>query len=416
MNKLATLTDQAGFFFLTLYIFFAPFKVLYSLGEITLGLTVLAAALHLWAAGRQTCLKRPRPGKLGLAIGLWVLAALASLPTALEPLFSLGEIRKELFKPLFMGLAAYGLVRDTERFRRVTLAILASSLVMALSGGVEMAGHIQRHGWAAVSRNIDTFRVAGLGRYIHEYMTSLLLALPFWLALTVSQPRGPRRWAAGAGALIVICGHSLGFGRTQTLALILVLGVFALLCGQRWRVVAPGLLLGLAAAVFFSPRAFWTVSPNEANRLVATKSDEVRWPMLQLAWARIKEHPLAGIGFGYSAFQFLTQNRPPDDPVRKHLHPHNYYLTITLGLGLQGLAAFLFLLVQTVKSIWPGLRLPRPPSWPDLGRRAALCALAGLLFINLTDTLLVGRTLIWLWVVLGAVLGVNASDAARRSS
>jgi len=117
---------------------------------------------------------------------------------------------------------------------------------------------------------------------------------------------------------------------------------------RRGAVMAVALvaLLGIASAGTFGP----TAQAMAVRAMSVTDSGLTKDPSLQdrlleneAAWAQIKEHPIAGIGFprAYGAFQYtydaetdFTENLP------KHFI-HQTYLGIWLWFGVPGIVALL---------------------------------------------------------------------------
>jgi O-antigen ligase len=210
--------------------------------------------------------------------------------------------------------------------------------------------------------------------------------------------------AAALAALLMVAAYTT-LNRTIWIAFgaqLLVIGgllVFRLriYLYPRARGIFIALAIGLVAA-----SAFATLS-IQAERQAIGAPEMSRDPRLAL-WPEIvdyiKARPATGYGFGRGLLR-----KPLGEDFQDVLlwHAHNFFLDVTLQLGVPGLALFAALLAATLRSGW---RLTREPNELSAACGLALIAVVvGMVIRNSTDTLLVRQNALFYWGVVGFLLG-----------
>src|SRR5712691_11157614 len=100
------------------FLFILPFP-----GAVALRLTYLAAACLMVVMSWRRLAPPPFPCKW--AIALWAGVAIASLHFAVDPSYSLGEIRSVVGYALMVFVAFFAWTRDEKRLRLSCVAVLA---------------------------------------------------------------------------------------------------------------------------------------------------------------------------------------------------------------------------------------------------------------------------------------------------
>src|SRR5438270_4013136 len=258
-----------------------------------------AALVGSWIGKNEAT---PSPGKpILIAFGCWALWAIASLAWSIHPLYTAGELRREIAWGALTALTFYMAARNEQAWRVLVGTSLlafgvyaASVLVMAAMPG----------GW-----NADRWH-SGIG----PYATHLVLIAPLLLTLLSPAPTGFRGgWRSAACAcllLALVLGTArLTENRSVWLALAASFAASSILAALRWRHnlkagllrwMAPLLALMLVLGGLFIDAARDRAQTDFPPRtsVAQTLSDDPRFSLWDHTVQRIRERPLAGYGFG----------------------------------------------------------------------------------------------------------------------
>jgi O-antigen ligase len=213
-----------------------------------------------------------------------------------------------------------------------------SSLGLGVLGGAEenmsiiMGGH-------------EDFRVAGTILHPNQYALYLSTLLPLALSLLLSvQQKAWARVSAAAVFALGLLGVLLSFSRTGWVCLalaVLLQLLFILFTGK----MTSRLFLGVSWVACTGAFIVLVFSRQIVDRMFASDPEAtiIRRDLLSLAWAMIREHPLAGIGL--NNFVRLQQNW---DPIGLSLirNVHNLYALIWAETGVFALLIYVALLVS----------------------------------------------------------------------
>ena len=235
------------------FLFILPFP-----GTVALRLMCLVAMVLIAAFSWRSLVPPPVPCRW--AIAFWAGVVLASLVYAVDPAYSLREIKNEVGYCLMAGIAFFAWTRDESRLRLAGLALLAGFAVIAVS---VVAGYAWTGGWPS-----DAY-YGGAGSISAYPITAgpvLVLAIVLW------RPRHAGRWVVPLGLFFL---------------------AVALLSGQRalWPVIT------LQAAL--SGVWFWR-----------TAGSPFKWP--RIVWASLLL--LVLLFGGLYASERLRTNGDPDSP------------------------------------------------------------------------------------------------------
>jgi O-antigen ligase len=139
----------------------------------------------------------------------------------------------------------------------------------------------------------------------------------------------------------------------------------------------------------------------------------LRLDMWLRALAMLRDMPYTGIGL--DTFPLIQSQFYPGVLLGRDPHAHNLYLQLALDLGLPGLFAFCWLIVESARAVWRAS--PRRSLGP--GTQATLMgAVAGVLAYlstGLLDSPWAMKPGILLWVLLGLVLALSRLGDGERS-
>jgi len=380
---------------LAVFLFILPFP-----GTVALRLLTLAIGLivYAWTWHKEGFASVPAK----TALLLWGGCALLSLATAIDPGYSLGEIKNEIGYAMAAYLGFITLTRTRADANFFVKALILGSLVL---GAFAL--------WEHFSLDSAYWNERGLAGGSGSYSTYLLALLPalLWAGSTL---RHEHRWNLVSG-------------------LIALQLVVAALAGQRafWLVFA---LQALVALYLLRARGFIAISASRMRAIGAAavilsvlvavaatlKRDTVGWtqdPRLT-TWpavaARILEHPLTGKGFGRETMKkaypdLLSQKFPAV------WHAHNLFLNYGMAMGIPGMIAILLLFFTLLRKFW---ELSRADD-----RIVAMAGICGVLLVvgvvarNLTNDFFQRDLALLFWSIAGMLLGYagHAKDAPARA-
>ena len=365
-----------------LLLFILPFPGTVALRLLCLTFAFLVAALS-W--------RRLDPAAFPLkgVLAFWITIALLSLVYAVDPDYSMGEIKNEIGYSLMALLAFYAFFSDQKRVWLGAWAVVLSVGVIAV--------------WSL-------WLIAQTG-YWHEdaahggsgtYATLLLMAIPAFFLLWRWQP-GARAMLVLIAALVVLAG---AYSRQRVLwpAMGGEVGMLVMLMRHRSgdalprrRVVA--LVLGIAAiasALLVATQGARLVAHGGAVEL--DRDLRLRhWPAVT---ARILDHPMTGAGFGRNAMKL---GYPDLVHAPEFWHAHNLFLNYGLSLGVPGMLALVGLFAGMAWTYWRMFRNP-DPSIAAIGI-AGLMLLVSVILRNSSNDFFQRDMALLFWSMNGLLLG-----------
>lgn len=378
-----------------------PFLVLLAIlpfpGTVALRLLCLAAAfvyaIYVW---RRAAVP---PIPLKSAIAVWAVVALTSLFYAVDPGYSLSEIKNELGYTMMSFVAFFVVTSDEKRLKWMLFALSAGAFALCLGALVERFSQSHWYEWGGYG---------GTGSFA-AYLVALvpmvvLLAFYFqdvrlrWLSLTL------------LGMLLVAGFFSLQrivwpvLFLQAVVALLLYRKVFGF---SRARVTVILVFLVLVASLF--------LSLAQMNRLIVEvpstqiKNDDrlVFWPKVV---GRIVEQPLIGAGFGRSAMKAAHRDLiPPENTLL--WHAHNVVLNYGLAMGVPGIVAILLVFGALLKQY--------ACFWRSGDRRLRMLGACGIVFVlgvvsrNMVNDFFLRDQAILFWALNGILLGVGCRQRSK---
>jgi O-antigen ligase len=242
----------------------------------------------------------------------------------------------------------------------------------------------------------------------------LLAAVPMWLALVLSNSRG--------GILSLLCqviflalllGSRIGAKAQSTSPDSWVIRTSRLLTVRGLLIAA--LLAGTIATVVFvggDPLGgrLETV-PIELDRQAADAAN-LRQSIWRATWAMIKDHPVAGVGFGAYAIAIPKYHLASGETTPQEAH--NDYLELLASGGLIALGIFIWFVVSFVKA--GRHRLAIEASNRPYERAAKLGAVAGILTVCIHSLVDFGLHIPINAVVFTTLLAIVLVDAGGHES
>lgn len=322
------------------------------------------------------------------AFGLWIAAGLASLPMAIDPLYSLVAFKGDVLYSILVFAAFFVLTADLAAFALLRRACTASLLVTSLVA----AGSALYYGeWGTGAHN-------ALGLYGTFVITTLPLLITTLFPGTLRGGHGERMltWMAIAAA---IYGAFLSQSRSLW-GVLAAIGAAALLyAAHRHRQHRRLLLAALVMVIVGALGAAAVVSQQRKTQLTALHD---RDRIYAVALDQVARRPLTGAGFGREANREVYKQAFPNMALR---HAHNLFLSYAEQMGVGGLLA-LAALFGTLLLNFRRLFIDADPAAALLGFAGLTLCLAVLLK-NMSDMFFVDHNLLLFWAHCGLLLGLG---------
>lgn len=380
-SELALLAPAAVFLFIL------PFPHTVALRLLCL-LAAAAIAIVLW---RRLA---PPPVPLKIPLVVWAAVLLVSIFFAVDPPYTVRELKNELGYTMIAFAALFVLAGDEARLRWLALAVVACFLVISVSA---LAGYAWKGSWGS-----GAF-YGGEGTISNYFVTAApVIALAVWLW---NPPRVG--WCLALLAGLYLCAGLISGQR----ALWPGLGAQLLvLCAWLWRAKPQRLVLGIALVAALTAAGLWAseqvrlrADPDSPNTIFRDARPKFWLAVSQ----KVLEQPLHGAGFGQRA---LIKAYPELMPGNTHLwHAHNLPLNYGVYAGLPGVAAILFLFAALYWRFWRlALSADRGAQLAGL---AGAAMVAGVFARNTFNDFFIRDGALLFWGLAGMLLGY----ALRRS-
>ncbi|MDD3483737.1 O-antigen ligase [Azovibrio restrictus] len=324
---------------------------------------------------------------------LYASIALFSINSALNPAYSLGEIKTEILIPLILFFLAANLIKSENDWRKfMGLIIIGNFVLVALSIIYNFTGEATKDGLTAT---INT----GVGKY----STYMILVMPLMIG-SIALERKRIFLALGIAALVLagIASIYLTFNRQSFVTLIVELSVAAtiLFLMPAYRRYWPWCLGGSALLMSLFYFQYATKNPLAAQNLLWEIQSDVRW----LTWTEvinhIKKNLMIGSGFGLRSFAFAFPDLAANSPF---WHGHNLFINKAVQMGIPGLVIFIILIGSVFFKIIKGLKGSESIKIIAL---AGAAMIVGMVTKNMTDDFFYRETGYLFWLLTGAVIGV----------
>ncbi len=369
-------------------------------------------SITLWAAWRKGF-------KLTLPLlTAWVIygaVAGVSLFYALDPVYSLKEIKNEIVYSMLVMLIAASWVRNEKALEKVVWLLIAGNVFLVCMGIIQVI-HLQ----LSFPEKIAT---APLDIGVGKFSTYIILVIPVIIAQAILSLK--RNSFAAFSLFLLLCANLIPLHFTinraawQSLAIEFVL-IFFLLWYCRVLLFSPKILIVIGVilsllAIFFSfssviQRSTYIKNPNISisGKVYQSLSDDPRLDYWGAAIKNIAERPLSGGGFGREAFKMLNEDFYK---TKAHgWHAHNMFLNKGVQMGIPGIVTFCLLLGAALRKMWLIIRNSSTGSASVLYAIAGVAMIAGMIIKNLTDDFFVRDTGWLFWLVIAAIIGASRRD------
>lgn len=337
------------------------------------------------------------PVSFKLPLLIWAGMAALSLNWAIDPDYTMGEIKNEIGYTMLCFFTFYCMTQEKREWKLWNGALMIGFLIISASAISSrwMAGE-----WVTEGPH------GGVG----DYSTYLILILPFILLAAVKKP--PAGLPVNPAWLllpILLASGQLTLNRTFWPALLAVSASFLLLYRFRsrsfrisWQILGITVLLGILTLTPFIETVKDKSVASGTNTEILTHAiqQDPRIPLWSFAIKHISEHPLTGAGFGRGALRQTLTNHFDNGQL---WHAHNLFLNYALQMGVGGLLAILLLFWALAREFWQLYRSSNQDVC--LIGVAGLALLCGVIVKNMTDDFFVRHLALLFWALVGISLG-----------
>jgi hypothetical protein len=364
------------------YIYYQPLTTIESQPFIS-GITIDAVDLFLlllyarWAL--KISLKKRAAGiTLGHPVGtvflLWIAACL------LSSLVKSGQLSYSLFEMvvLIKGFLVYlYLVNNTTTLKDLRVIIYALFVSSVAHGLYIIAQFATGMNYTLVGELVRGFRggyegFRAVGFFGSWDAASAMLALVFPLIVTyfIALKGRLRRLAAFLGILVVLFGLLCLKVRAGYIAV--AVSFFTVMAVSLVKYRVP--VVRLQRMVIASLVAIAIIIPVVARRFIAGTWGQDRWPLIETAWAMIKDNWVLGVGLNNYPFN-ITKYVPPRLRTLWAYTVHNEYLLRFAETGLIGAILYYSMIGIVIVHLWRTVKSADP--WLHLVSLGLFAALVG---------------------------------------
>lgn len=345
-------------------------------------------------------IKRDNPldkGSVYIPIILYGIIIFIGTMTSINPTGSFRDLTIH-FVSLGLVFIMINSIKNLDEFNTIITFVVFSATIVALIGLYQyIVGVPIDAAWVDVKNNPDiksrVYSVFGNPNVLAEY---LIMIIPVSISLFWYSKRIYKKFLFLGTSGILILALVFTLSRGGWLGFSFSALVFVLLVERRLLLSIIPIVVG---GVFFLPQSILNRIMSIGN--FADSSNAYRLKMWQIALKIIRDHPIAGVGFGHLPFKETFETYIRTMPT---YHAHNTYLEIAAELGIPGLIAFLLLLFIVFKY---GIRslINQEDKYIKIMAAGLFSGLAGLLVHGAVENVIyLTKIIIYFWILIGFIL------------
>lgn len=348
------------------------------------------------------------PIPLKVPLFVWFGTASLSLLWAVNPSYTLGEIRTEILYSVLAFFVFYSQASGPDRVNQWLRSLLFVTVAMSVAVIV------------LEYRRIDTDDAAIIYPGVGSFTAFVVTVFPYLILISSwNQTTWLGRGISWLVIVLAIASEVMADNRIVWFALGGSTMVYAALSAvretdiyrRRWlmiAVVAAPILVLTAVSIVHARRLGIPVDTSSLMNWLTYR--DPRLQLWSLVWDRFLLHPWVGLGFGLRTLNYAYPDLQQINIV--FWHPHNLVLSYAIGMGVLGVAVLVLLFAAIVRELWQLYRDPNP-SISRLGI-AGLAMVTGVLIRNMTDGFFYRENSLLFWSLLGMTLGCAAYSRRRH--
>jgi O-antigen ligase len=329
----------AGLFLFTVVLYFRPYELFPALSGFKtmafwIAITTLAVFLptQLMLEGNLTA----RPKEVNLVL-LFAVAALFSIPLALNRTEAWEEFNSTFIKAVLMFIIIVNTVRTERRLRALLWLALAVSCFLSVS-----AINDYRVGHLTIAGTRVRGAIGNMFGNPNDMALHLVTMVPLAIAFFFSKRSFLSKLAYAACAMLLVAGIVVSFSRGGFLGLLGVGGVLAWKLGRRRK-------LAVGVCVLLALLAFLALAPGEYGARLGTitnvssdltGSSSARQALLYRSIIISLRHPLLGVGMGN--FHIVSIHEAVS---------HNAFTQVSAEMGLAAMVLYVWFMVAPLRRL-----------------------------------------------------------------
>ncbi len=326
----------------------------------------------------------------------WGATVLASLFYAVDPDYSLSEVKNELMYTMMVFIGFFVITSEWRRIRWFLLALSAGALVLCISA---LWMRAQLGLWSESS----AYPFGGSAAFAGYLVAVAPMAC---LLLFLSDDKWLRRLSWALLGLLLIAGYYC-LQRIIWPVLFVQVLVALILCGTRFRFGikrVAGMLILVALATLLALQLTQATRFQAIAQPSTVMNKDGRLFFFPKVVARILETPWSGAGFGRRALSKAHPDLVPPDNLMLW-HGHNVVLNYGLSMGLPGMVAILLVFGALLREY---LRF-----WRSGDRRLVMIGVCGIALVlgvflrNMVNDMFVRDQALLFWALNGMLLGLG---------
>lgn len=357
--------------------------------------------------------RTPIDGPL-LAFFIWVGV---TIPFATFPEYSAKEFAKLLQQGLLFYMVIYFFMKHPHA-KRLLMVVLGTVGLVSVYGLYEFLGMVGLLSSVASPGMLESVTAGEV--WLSTY---LVMSVPLGYAMALeAYDKRIRALAGGIAGLATLC-LALTFSRAALVALFCELWAFVGLAKRKALILsgtAITLLLVASAGMIYlyniNSLPVTESGKKIAIRGLSSSSMMHRMEIWKFTVAKVAEHPLMGIGYGKDNFKQVfggnEEKVQPGGYAVLEAGTHNIFLDLALGIGLPGLALFVWLLYRMIGSILTGYRRATD-SWQRVVLLGIGVSLIGLTVRLCFDQMLIGSLALQFWILVAIGVAVSSRALSR---
>jgi O-antigen ligase len=259
-------------------------------------------------------------GKINYAIGLFILAGIASTLISPDKRAALGQLKAFIIEPVLFFYASILVIKTREQLNLILKFLLASATLLSIFGLIQYVTYIllPLRFWGT---GTEVERITSFFSYPNALALYLAPLIGFYISLWLKKYElGMKHYVLPVCLTLMSIALVLTFSRGALLAVILIGAVLFI---QRFgfkKTLAPMFLLAIILVLVPVVRQRIALGLNDA-------SSTTHFDLWKVASNKILSNPILGTGLaGFQAYDVQ--------------YPHDIFLNFWLEMGLLGLISF----------------------------------------------------------------------------
>lgn len=334
----------ACLFLFSIVLYFRPYEMIPALSSFKtmafyVGIVTLVVYVGSQVALEGNLTARPREVNMVLLMGL---AAVLSIPLAIDPGEAWKEFSELLIKTILIFIVFVNVVRTETRMRLLWFLVLAVSIYLCVNVIKDYQAGIFRIGAAETNTQRVGGAIKGLFDNSNDLALHLVTMIPIAFVLGMEKPSILRKLVFFPITLLMVAAVIITFSRGGFIGLIAMALVLVRKLGRRNRTTA-------FAALVFGVIFFLIVAPGSYSGRLATIFDSAsditgsssqRTQVLKRSILVALRYPLFGVGIGnfhHKSFQ--------------ELGTHNAYTQVASETGIAAMICYIIFLVHPLRKL-----------------------------------------------------------------